>query len=107
MVAIMTDTNSGITVQEGRENGIYVLPMPVIVDNHCFMEGVDITHAELYEISLCTAGTFVNSDDAAAWNDRVQKAFPAYQVECQELSCSIACHVGCDSLAIAMALRGR
>lgn len=39
MVAIMTDTNSGITVQEGRENGIYVLPMPVIVDNHCFMEG--------------------------------------------------------------------
>lgn len=287
MVAIMTDTNSGITIQEGRENGIYVLPMPVIVDNHCFMEGVDITHAELYEalradravhtsqpapgevtdlwdrilaegadeivyipmsselsssckmaamlaqdydgkvhvadnhrisvtqrssvydalylsrqgktgeeikrvleksafdasiyicvttlkylkrsnrvtaagaslatalnlrpvlnirggkldaqcvvhgekhtqktliklmehdlegrfryippdeISLCTAGTFMNAEDAAAWNDRVQKAFPAYQVEYQELSCSIACHVGCDSLAIAMALRGR
>ena len=287
MVAVMTDTNSGITVQEGRENGIYVLPMPVIVDNQCYMEGIDITHAELYdalrtdrtlhtsqpapgevtdlwnrilaegadeivyipmsselssscrmaaviaqdyvgkvhvvdnhrisvtqrssvydalylsrqgksgeeikqaleknafdasiyicvttlkylkrsnritaagaslatalnlhpvlnirggkldaqcvvrgdkhtqkmliklmeqdlenrfrfippdEISLCTAGTFVNAEDAVAWNDRVQKAFPAYLVEYQELSCSIACHVGCDSLAIAMALRGR
>ena len=47
--AICTDTNSGITVKEGEELGIYVLPMPVIVDNHCFMEGVDITHAELYE----------------------------------------------------------
>ncbi len=45
------------------------------------------------EISLCTAGTFVNPENAAAWNDRVQKAFPAYQVEYQELSCSIACHV--------------
>ena len=44
MVAVMTDTNSGITVQEGRENGIYVLPMPVIVNNQCYMESIDITH---------------------------------------------------------------
>jgi len=48
MVAIMTDTNSGITVAEGKANGFYVLPMPVLVDNRCYMEGVDITHEELY-----------------------------------------------------------
>ena len=45
----MTDTNSGITVQEGKENGIFVLPMPVIVDGEEFLEGETITNEELYE----------------------------------------------------------
>ena len=47
--AIMTDTNSGITVAEGKENGIFVLPMPVMVDGVDYLEGETITHAELYE----------------------------------------------------------
>ncbi|MBQ9279000.1 MAG: DegV family protein [Lachnospiraceae bacterium] len=46
--AIMTDTNSGITVQKGKEDGIFVLPMPVIVDNKDYLEGIDITHEDLY-----------------------------------------------------------
>ncbi len=49
MVAVMTDTNSGITVGEGRENGFHVLPMPLVVEDRSYLEGVDITHAELYE----------------------------------------------------------
>ena len=57
------------------------------------------------EISLCTAGTFVHMEDALAWTERVQKAFSDYQVTYHELSCSIACHVGCNSVAIAMAIR--
>ena len=285
--AIMTDTNSGISVLEGKENGFFVLPMPVIVDGSCYTEGIDITHEELYtaleagkavhtsqpapgevtemwdeilsggaeevvyipmssglssscdaakklameyegkvfivdnhrisvtqrssvydalflsrqgksgaeiktlleksafdasiylcvntlkylkksnritaagaslatamnlhpvlnirggkldaqcvvrgdkhtqktliklmeqdlekrfryilpgDISLCTAGTFARSEDAQAWNERVQKAFPDYQVAYHDLSCSIACHVGCDSFAIAMAITER
>ncbi|MBR2824470.1 MAG: DegV family protein [Clostridia bacterium] len=284
-VAVMTDTNSGISVQEGQENGIWVLPMPVIVDGQNYTEGVDLTHAELYaameagkaahtsqpapgdvtdlwdrilsegaeqivyipmssslsssyetakqlsreyegkvfvvnnrrisvtqrssvydalylsklgkdaseiktqleknaydasiyicvntlkylkqssrvtaagaslatamnlhpvlnirggkldaqcvvrgdkhtqktlirlmeadlekrfryispkEITLATAGTFVNAEDAQAWTERAQKAFPDYKVTYEELSCSIACHVGSNSIAIAMALR--
>lgn len=31
-VAIMTDTNSGIHVEEGKRMGVAVLPMPVLVD---------------------------------------------------------------------------
>lgn len=30
--AIMTDTNSGITVEEAGQRGLYILPMPVIID---------------------------------------------------------------------------
>lgn len=48
-VAIMTDTNSGILPNEGAEKGIYVLPMPFIVDGENYLEGVSITHKQLYE----------------------------------------------------------
>lgn len=47
--AIVTDTNSGITVEEGREKGIYVIAMPVIIDGECYFEGVDITSGQLYD----------------------------------------------------------
>lgn len=50
--AIMTDTNSGITVEEGEKSGIYVLPMPVIIEEKCYLEGVDITHAQLYDAMI-------------------------------------------------------
>ena len=32
--AIMTDTNSGVTIEEARQRGLYVLPMPVIIDGN-------------------------------------------------------------------------
>lgn len=50
--AIMTDTNSGITVEEGEKAGIYVLPMPIIIEEKCYLEGVDITHAQLYDAMI-------------------------------------------------------
>ena len=30
--AVMTDSNSGITPEEGKKIGIYSLPMPVIIE---------------------------------------------------------------------------
>ena len=48
----MTDTNSGISVEQGKEHGIFVLPMPVMVDGVDYLEGETITHAELYEALL-------------------------------------------------------
>lgn len=47
--AILTDTNSGISVEEGRARGIYVLSMPVLIGENSYMEGVDVTHAQLYQ----------------------------------------------------------
>ena len=46
--AIMTDTNSGMSVEEGQRRGIFVLPMPVIVDGQDCVEGVDITYDRLF-----------------------------------------------------------
>ncbi|MCQ2490669.1 MAG: DegV family protein [Ruminococcus sp.] len=47
--AIMTDTNSGITIDEGKENGIFVLPMPVMVDGKDYMEELTLGHEMLYK----------------------------------------------------------
>ncbi|MDE5564219.1 MAG: DegV family protein [Oscillospiraceae bacterium] len=46
--AVMTDTNSGMTVEEGQKLGVFVLPMPVIIDGKDYMEGVDITSQQLF-----------------------------------------------------------
>ena len=50
--AVMTDTNSGITVEEGKALGVFVLPMPVIVDGKNYLENVDISSQELYRAIL-------------------------------------------------------
>ncbi len=47
--AVMTDTNSGITLEEGKEHDIYVLPMPVIIDGKDYLEEISLTHAQLYQ----------------------------------------------------------
>ena len=47
--AVMTDTNSSITLEESRSHGIYVLPMPVIIDGKDFTEEIDLTHSTLYK----------------------------------------------------------
>lgn len=47
-VAIVTDTNSGITADEARELGIFLLPMPVLIDGVSFLETVDIQAADVY-----------------------------------------------------------
>lgn len=48
-VAIMTDSNSGITQQEGKEMGIAVLPMPFIMDGETYFEDITLTQNDFYE----------------------------------------------------------
>lgn len=47
--AVMTDSNSGITQQQGKELGIFVLPMPFIINDETFYEDVNLTREEFYE----------------------------------------------------------
>lgn len=46
--AIMTDTNSGITKDIADELGIYVIPMPVIIDEKTYYENDTITEEEFF-----------------------------------------------------------
>ena len=48
-IAIMTDSNSGITQAEGKELGVYVLPMPFYINDELFFEDITLTQEEFYK----------------------------------------------------------
>ena len=48
-VAVMTDSNSGITQAEAKKLGICVLPMPFYIDEQTYYEDIDLTQDEFYE----------------------------------------------------------
>ena len=48
-IAIVTDSNSGITQEEGRRLGISVLPMPFYINDVMYLEGITLTQEEFYE----------------------------------------------------------
>lgn len=48
-VAIVTDSNSGITQQQGEEAGIFVLPMPFMIDGQTHYEDIDLSQKEFYD----------------------------------------------------------
>ena len=48
-IAIVTDSNSGITQAEGARRGIHVLPMPFMIDEVTYYEDIDLTQEQFYE----------------------------------------------------------
>ena len=48
-VAIVTDSNSGITQETASEMGIRVLPMPFTIDGKEYFEDISLTQEEFYE----------------------------------------------------------
>lgn len=71
--AIMTDSNCGIMPDEGRDLGIYVLPMPLIIDGQTYYEGVDITLDEFFKRQISGADITTSQpspgDVEAMWTD--------------------------------------
>lgn len=48
-IAIMTDSNSGITQAEGKALGVTVLPMPFFVNGELFFEEISLSQEEFYK----------------------------------------------------------
>lgn len=48
-IAIVTDSNSGITQKEGKELGISVIPMPFYINDELYFEDITLTQEEFYE----------------------------------------------------------
>ena len=49
-VAIVSDSNSGITQSEARELGITILPMPFFAGEETYYEDINLTQAEFYQM---------------------------------------------------------
>lgn len=48
-IAIVTDSNSGITQEMGKTMGIHVIPMPFFIDGTLFLEDITLTQEEFYK----------------------------------------------------------
>lgn len=49
-IAVITDTNSGISQEEAKKIGCLLIPMPFIIDGEEYFEGVSLTQEKFYEI---------------------------------------------------------
>lgn len=48
-VAIVTDSNSGITLDEAKQLGVHLIPMPFLIDGKEYFEEIDLTHEDFYK----------------------------------------------------------
>ena len=63
-IAVVTDSNSGITQEKGKELGVHVIPMPFYIDGELFLEDITLTQEAFYEklasdCEISTSQTFL------------------------------------------------
>lgn len=72
-IAVVTDTNSGITQEEAKNLGVYLLAMPFIVDGKEYFEGVSCTYEHFFE--MLASGSNVSTSQpspeslTSLWNE--------------------------------------
>ncbi len=77
-VAIVTDSNSGITQEMAKELGVYVLPMPFMIDGNDYYEDINLTQEQFYDMLLndCVISTSQPSpDDVMKLWDKLLKEY--------------------------------
>ena len=97
-VAIVTDSNSGITQAEGKKMGIYVLPMPFYINEELFYEDITLTQEEFYE-KLAGDADIKTSQPAPGdvmdmWDKALEEYDRLYIFRCQPV---LAVHVRLQS----------
>ena len=48
-IAVLTDSGSGLSQQEAKSNGIYLLPLVVLIDGKSYNDGEDISTFDVYQ----------------------------------------------------------
>lgn len=75
-VAIVTDSNSGISQEQGNELGIFILPMPFLINGTEYFEDITLNQEEFYEMLAEDANVSTSQPSAGSmlelW-DRILK----------------------------------
>lgn len=78
-VAVMTDTNSGIMVDEAQKLGVFCMPMPVLMDGKDYIEGVNLQRSRFFE--MLSVGADVSTSQPSPgelmdmWDDIFDKGY--------------------------------
>ena len=49
-IAVTTDSNSGIMPEELKNEGVFILPMPFLIDNAAYYENINLSQEEFYAL---------------------------------------------------------
>ena len=76
-IAVVVDSNSGITNEEAKKMGIYVIPMPFIIQDKVLYEDIDLKQDEFYklqreDIKITTSQPNINAI-VELWEELLQK----------------------------------
>ena len=77
-IAIITDSNSGITQEESNSIGIFVLAMPFMIDGVDYFEGINLTNDEFYAMQESGADISTSQPSIADVMDIWDKALKDY-----------------------------
>ena len=78
-VAVMTDSNSGIFKMDGERMGVFVVPMPIVINDETYYEGENITLDKFFE--HLTGGAHVTSSQPAPgtlmdmWDNLIKEGY--------------------------------
>ena len=51
-IAVVTDSNSGITQAQAKACGVTVLPMPFYINEELFYEDINLSQEDFYEMRI-------------------------------------------------------
>ncbi len=49
-IAVVSDSNSGITQQQAKELGVFILPMPFTINEETYFEDINLSNAQFYDL---------------------------------------------------------
>ena len=96
-VAIVTDSNSGITQEEGKELGIYVLPMPFLIEGKEYFEDITLTQDEFYRKLGDNVSVSTSQPSAGSVLELWDKAFADGYDEVVHIPMSSGLSGGCET----------
>lgn len=77
-IAIVTDSNSGISQAKAEKYGVFVLPMRFNIDGEEYIEGISISHNEFYDKQVNGSHIFTSQPSPADVMDIWDKALENY-----------------------------
>ncbi|MGN0297970.1 MAG: DegV family protein [Lachnospiraceae bacterium] len=72
-IAVVTDSNAGMSLEETKALGIHILPMPFTINNQVYFENESLTQEKFYEFLLSDCDIFTSQPSPASildlWNE--------------------------------------
>ena len=85
-VAIVTDSNSGISQEEAKKLGVYVVPMPFFVNGRVYFEDIDLSQEQFYKLLAEDADVSTSQPSPAdimdLWDDLLRSHQEIVHIPC-------------------------